>query len=158
MESRRKFRLALLAAACVYFMIAGSVFATAATRPLAKGHKVKVTGPIVVHDGDVVEIRDGRDGSAYSFKVTDKTAIRCNKGFLHGNTAMDASALVPALTVEVEGIGYAEGVAEARTIKFNPDTFAFAAAPDTQDACRRPVQDLGRTHGVRTLLSSLLPM
>ena len=158
MESRRKYRFVLLAALCFYFMIAGTVLSTAATRPLAKGHKVKITGPIVVHDGDVVQILDGKDGSAYSFRVTDKTTIRCNKGFLHGNTAMDASALVPALTVEVEGIGYAEGVAEARTIKFNPDTFAFAAAPDAQDACRRPVQDLGRTHGAKTLFSSLLPM
>lgn len=160
MESRRKFRLVLLTAACICFMTIVAVSSTAATRSPAKAHKVKITGPIVVHDGDVVEIRDGKDGSAHSFRVTDKTTIRCDKGLLHGSTAMDAAALVPALTVEIEGIGSSQEIPEAKTIKFNPDTFAFAVAQDSQgrDLCRRPVQDAGRPHGVRTLLSSLLPM
>ena len=158
MEFPGKFLFPIFAVACLYFVISVAVFSTAATRPLAKGHKVKITGPIVVHDGDVVQILDGKDGTAYSFRVTDRTALRCSKGFLRGSTAMDASALVPALTVEVEGIASVQDVAEARSIKFNPDTFAFTATPDTKDVCRRPAQDLGRTHGVKTLFSSLLPM
>jgi hypothetical protein len=141
-------------------MTAVPVSSIAATRSPAKVHKVKITGPIVVHDGDVVQLRDGKDGSAYSFRVTDRTTIRCDKGLLHGSTVMDAAALVPALTVEIEGIGSSQEIPEAKTIKFSPDTFAFAVAQDSQgqDLCRKPVQDAGRPHGVRTLLSSLLPM
>jgi hypothetical protein len=160
MESRRKFRFALLATACIYFVTVMAVFSTAATRSPAKGHKVKVTGLIVLHEGDVVQILDGKDGSAHSFKVTDKTTIRCDKGLLHGSTIMNTSILVPALTVEVEGIGSSQGMPEAKTIRFNPDTFAFTAAQDNQgwDLCRKAAQDGGRSHGVRTLFSSLLPM
>ncbi len=157
MEFRRKFRFALLAATCTYFVIVVAVFSTAATRSLAKGHKVKVTGPIVVHEGDVVQVLDGKDGSAHSFKVTDKTTIKCDKGLLHGSTIMDGSALVPALTVEVEGIGSPQDMPEAKTIRFNPDTFV-GQNRQGQDLCRKAGQDTGRSHGVRTLFSSLLPM
>lgn len=136
-------------------MAAASGFAQAATRPSVKSHKVKVVGPIVVHDGDVLQIRSGKDGSAYSFKVTDRTTIRCDKGLLHRSTVMDATALVPALTVEIEGVSYPEDMPEARTIKFSPDTFAPA---QSGDSCGQVVHDLGRSHGVRTLLSSLSPM
>lgn len=157
MEFLRKFRFTLLAAACIYFVIVIAAFSTAATRSSAKGHKVKVTGPIVVHEGDVVQVLDGKDGSARSFKVTDKTTIRCDKGLLHGSTIMDGSALVPALTVEVEGIGSPQDMPEAKTIRFNPDTFV-AQDKQGRDLCRKAAQDSGRSHGVRTLLSSLLPM
>ena len=65
--------------------------------------------------------------------------------------AMDASALVPALTVEVEAISAPEDMAEAKTISFNPDPFAVTAAQlkQTRDSCSyRPD---------RFILSWLLP-
>ncbi len=160
MRPRKKFRFALLAVTCLYFMTAVTLFSSAETRPSAKGHKVKITGPIVVHDGDVLQIRDGRDGSAYSFRVTDKTTIRCDKGFLRGSAVMDASALVPALTVEIEGKGSSQEITEAKTIRFSPDPFVPAASHDQQiaDLCHQPAYDPGRSHGVRTLFSSLNPM
>jgi hypothetical protein len=160
MESRRRFRFALLAIACIYFVTEVSVFSTAATRSPAKGHKVKITGPIVVREGNVVQVLDGKDGSAHSFKVTDKTTIKCDKGFLHGNTVMDGSALVPALTVEVEGISSPEDMPEARTIRFSPNSFAFASVGDKEgrDSCLKGTLDAGQSRGIRTLFSSLLPM
>lgn len=138
MESRRKLRSAFLSAACIYFVTVMATFSVAATRsPAPKGHKVKVTGPIVVHNGDVVRVLDGKDGSAHSFRVTDRTTIRCNQGFLHGKRTMDASALVPALTVEVEATSASEDMAEAKTISFNPDPFAVTAPQQKQtlDSC-----------------------
>lgn len=157
MESRRISRFLLLAAALICFVAAAAGFSQAETKPVAKSHKVKVTGPIVVHDGNLLQIRDGRDGSAYSFKITDKTTIKCEKGFLRGKAVMGAAALVPALTVEVEGKGFPEDTLEARTIKFSPDPFAFAAAQDG-DHCGQPAHDPGRPHGVGILFSSLNPM
>jgi len=137
MKSRIKLRTAFLSIACIYFVTVTATLSMAAARSPAPGHKVKFSGPIVVREGDVVRILNGKDGSAHSFKVTDKTTIRCDKGFLHGKTNMDASALVPALTVEVEAISAPEGMAEAKTISFNPDPFAVRVAQEkqTRDVC-----------------------
>ena len=159
MEMHRKLRFAFLTAVCTYFMALMTVFSMAQTTSPAHRHKVKITGPIVVRDGDVVAILNGKDGSVHAFRVTDETTIRCDKGFLHGSTVMHASTLVPALTVEVEGIGAPEGMAEAKTIKFDPDSFAFTPLRDQQsrDLCRRASQDAGQFHQIRTLFSSLLP-
>lgn len=151
MESHRKLRSAFLSAACIYFVTVTATFSMAADRSPANGHKVKIEGPIVVHEGDVVQIVNWKDGSVHGFKVTDRTTIRCDKGFLLGKEAMDASALVPVLTVEVEAISTPEGMAEAKTIRFNPDPFAFTVAGEkqTRDSCSyRPN---------RFILSWLLP-
>jgi len=112
---------------------------------------MKIKGPIVVQEGDVVQILNGKDGSVHGFKITDRTTIRCDKGFLHGKTAVDASALVPALTVDVEAISTPEGIAEAKTISFSPDPFVVTVAQEkqTRDSCSyRPD---------RFILSWLLP-
>ena len=156
MKSHRKIRLAFLSAVCVYSV---AVLSMAETKSLAHGHKVKITGPIVVHERDMVQILNEKNGSVHGFKVTDKTTIRCEKGFLQGGTVMDASALTPALAVEVEGIGIRQDMPEAKTIKVNPDTFALMVGQDKQggNLCRKPAHDAGRYHGIRTLFSSLLP-
>ena len=138
MESHRKLCFAFLAAACIYFVTVMATFSMAADRAPVNGHKVKVKGPILVHDGDVVQILNWKDGSAHGFRITNKTNIRCDKGFLQGKRAMDASALVPALTVEVEAMSNPEGIAEAQTIRFSPDPFATTVAQEkqTRDSCR----------------------
>ncbi len=159
MKSDRKIRLAFLSAVCIYSVCVMTVFSTAETKPRVNGHKVTVTGPIVVHEGDTLKILNEKNGSVHGFKVTDQTTIRCERGFLHGNTVMDASALVPALTVEVDGIGTPQDMPEAKTIRVNPDTFALTSAQHKQsrDLCQKPAQDAGRYHRIRTLFSSLLP-
>ena len=140
MESNRKLRSAFLAAACFYLMTVTATFSMAAAKSPANGHKVRITGPIVVREGDMVQVLNWKDGSVHGFKVTDRTAIRCDKGFLHGKSAINASALVPALTVEVEAISTSEGMAEAKTIRFNPDPFAAKAAQEEppRDLCSNP--------------------
>jgi len=151
MESHRKLRSAFLSVTCICFVTAMATFSMAAAKSPANGHKVKIRGPIVVQDGDVVQVLNWKDGSVHGFKVTDRTTITCDKGFLHGKTAMDASALVPALTVEVEAISTPEGIADAKTISFNPDPFAdtVAQVKQTRDSCSyRPD---------RFILSWLLP-
>ncbi len=137
MESPRKLRSVFLSAACISFVMIMATFSMAAAGSPTNGHKVKVKGPIVVHDGDVVQILNWKDGSVHGFQVTDRTTIRCDNGFLHRKSAVDDSALVPALTVEVEGISNPEGMAKAKTIRFNPDPFAVTAVQEkqTRDLC-----------------------
>lgn len=159
MKSQRKMRLAFLSAVCAYSVAVMTVSSMAETKSPAHGHKVKITGPIVVHERDMVKILNEKDGSVHGFKVTDKTTIRCEKGFLRGSTVMGASALTPALAVEVEGIGTRQDMPEAKTIKVNPDTFALMVGQDKQggNLCRKPADDAGRYHGIGTLFNSLLP-
>ena len=137
MVSHRKLRSAFLSAACLYFVTAMAMLSMAAARPPVRGHKVKIRGPIVVHEGDVVQILNWKDGSVHGFRVTDKTTIKCDQGFLHGRRTIDASALVPALAVEVEAISTPKGIAEAKTISVNPDPFAVTVAQvkQTRDSC-----------------------
>ena len=99
----------------------------------------------------MVQILNWKDGSAHAFKVTDKTSIRCDKGFPQGKKATNASALVPALTVEVEAISTPEGMAEAQTISFNPDPFAVTAAEE------KLARDLCSYRPNRSIWSWLLP-
>jgi hypothetical protein len=134
MELSKTLRAAFLPAACIYFVAAMAVFSMAAVRPSAKSHKVKITGPIILREANMLQIMNEKDGSVYGFKVTDKTIIRSHNGFLHHDTAMDASVLVPSLTVEVEGISTSQSTPEAKTIKFDPDTLA---PTENQDAHRR---------------------
>ena len=65
------------------------------------------------------------------------TSTSSGGGFLHGKRAMVASALVLALTVQVEAISNPEGIAEAPSIRLNPDPFALMAAEEKQtgDPC-----------------------
>ncbi len=98
---KRNFRFAFLSAICAYFVAAMTFFSMAETTSPANGQKVKITGTIVVHAGDIVQIKDEKDGAVQPFKVTDKTEIRRNKGFFLGNSTKDdlrrASALHWAL-------------------------------------------------------------
>ena len=151
MGSGRKLRSAFLSAACIYFVTAMATFSMAAAASPAKNHEVKITGPIVVHEGDVVQVLNGKDGSVHGFKVTDRTTIKCDNGFLHSKRTMDASALVPALTVEVDATSTPEGIAEAKAIRFNPDPFVLTTAHEKQ------ARDLCRYRPDRFILSWLLP-
>jgi hypothetical protein len=134
-------------------------FSMAECKSSTKGRHIKVTGPIVVHEGNIVQMLNEKDGSQHLFKITDKTTIRCDMGFFHGNTVMNTSALVPALTVEVEGISGSLDTPEAKIIRVDPATFALIVGQDKQGgrSCLKPTEDAGRYHGIKTLLTSFLP-
>jgi len=128
MNLRKNMCLKFLSMACVYFVTAMTLFAAAET---AKVQKLKVKGVVVAHEGDVVKIQDKKDNSVHAFTVTDRTKIERDKG-LFSRTTMDAVALVPGLTIEVEGVQGPEGTPVAKTIKFKPDAFAITVAQQKQ--------------------------
>jgi hypothetical protein len=61
MGAHTRLRSAFLSAACIYFVTAMATFSMAATGSRANGHKVKIKGPIVVHEGDVLTLRQSSD-------------------------------------------------------------------------------------------------
>ena len=129
MKLGRNLYLAFLSTAWVYVVAATTFFAAAEGKPSAKVQKVKVKGVIVLHEGDLLQVLSEKDGSFQPFAITDKTLIERNKGtFKHTKT--DASALVPGLTVDVEGTRTPEGTPRASTIKFKPDAFAITVAQE----------------------------
>jgi outer membrane protein OmpA-like peptidoglycan-associated protein len=124
-------RLACVSAVCLC-LSAGMTFATAAaTGQIADGQKVKVQGVIISRSGDLVKIQDKKSGMVDVIKLGDSTRIEHDKAFFR-HTATDVMALVPGLTIEVKGVGNADGQLEAAKITFNPDAFAVTVAEEQQ--------------------------
>jgi outer membrane protein OmpA-like peptidoglycan-associated protein len=94
------------------------------------GKNVKVTGRILSRNGDAVRIKDKKSGEFVVVNITDNTKIERKRGHLqfYRHTDMDVTALVPGLTIEVEGRGDAKGRVEADRVSFNPDEFAVEVA------------------------------
>ncbi len=128
MKLRRNTVLAVSSVAFMYFITAMTSFAMAEA---VNVKRVKVKGVIVVHEGDLVQVQDSKDGSVQAFTVTDTTKIEREKG-LFSRTTMAATALIPGLSVEIEGVQGPEGTPLARTIKFHPDAFVITVAQERQ--------------------------
>jgi len=116
----------------VSIALLGTVLCGASTgaSDLPAGQNVKVTGRILSRNGDAVRIKDNKSGQFVVVNITDNTKIERKKGHLqfYRHTDMDVTALVPGLTIEVEGRGDAKGRVEADKVSFNPDEFAVEVA------------------------------
>ncbi len=126
MNLRNNMFVVVLSVACMFWVVAMTPFAVAKA---ANVQKVKVKGVVVFREGNVVQIQEEENGSVQAFTITDKTRIERRKG---GHKIMDATALVPGLTVEIEGVKSPEGNPLANKIKFKPDAFAVTVAEEKQ--------------------------
>ncbi len=96
------------------------------------GKKAKIKGTIVSRSGDLVKVRDNKDGSLVVVDLTDSTQIERTKDFHFRHKDMDVTAMLPGLGIEAEGVGNAQGQLEAKKIKFDPDEFAVEVAEEQQ--------------------------
>jgi outer membrane protein OmpA-like peptidoglycan-associated protein len=115
-------------------------FAAAAdTSGIANGAKAKVTGLILSRDGDMIRIKDKKSGGVAVVNINDHTRIERKQGRLpfYRHTEMDVTAMLPGLTVEVEGTGDARGRLNAEKISFSPDEFAVAVAQQQEVIANR---------------------
>src|SRR6202020_701990 len=71
------------------------------------GEKAKVKGTIMSRKGDLVKVQDTKTGTSAIVKITDDTRIVRNKSkvVFRRHQDMDVTAMVPGLTINVEGIG-----------------------------------------------------
>src|SRR5450631_3160015 len=91
---------------CLILLVSSGYIADAGGFEIKRGHRAKVVGLIVARDGDQVRIRDPRASLFVVVEITDRTKIeRTKKGFEFRHQDMDVTAMVPGLTVEVEGVG-----------------------------------------------------
>ena len=67
-------------------------------------------------------------------KITDDTKNLRDKSRVsfHRQEDMDVTAMVPGLTIKVEGVGNANNQLEASKITFSPDAFAIEVAQEQQ--------------------------
>ena len=128
--SGRHIRFAILPAVCLYLLAAMASIAVAETNHVAKARKAKVTGTITSRDGNTVNILDKKDGSTKIVNISDSTQIH-RDGFWSDKT-MNASALVPGLTINAKGVTNGQGQIDAKNVSFRPDAFAITVAQEQQ--------------------------
>ena len=92
----------------------------------------KVQGVIVSRDGQVIKLRTA-DDSIGTVDITNETKIQLKKGGLfHRTSAMDAAALVPGLSIDVDGKGNEKGELVASKVQFDPNSMRASRAIDTR--------------------------
>jgi outer membrane protein OmpA-like peptidoglycan-associated protein len=117
----------VLLASLTYAALPGSL-------QIKQDEKSKVTGTIVSRSGDLVRVKEKKSGQVVVVSISDDTKIERKKGkveFLR-HKDMDVTAMVPGLTIEVEGVGNAKSQLVAKKITFVPDEFAIEVAEEQQ--------------------------
>jgi outer membrane protein OmpA-like peptidoglycan-associated protein len=125
---------ALSCLGCVILLGSLTWAAQSETRLIEAGKKVKVTGRVLSRSGDLVSVYDKGSGEVVVVNLNASTKVERTRGkiLFFRHTSMDKTALVPGLTVKVEGPGNAEGQIEADKISFVPDPFAVEVAEELQ--------------------------
>ena len=113
-------------------LLAGVMHAYYTPQSFENGKKAKVTGMIRSRNGDLVTIKDKKNGTITVINLTDSTKIERKKDFRMRHADMDITAMVPGLTIDAEGVGNAQGQLNATKITFDPDTFAVEVAEEQQ--------------------------
>jgi outer membrane protein OmpA-like peptidoglycan-associated protein len=119
--------------AASYIVISATLsYASTATQQFVSGKKVKVTGTIISRNGDLITIKLKKQSTSAIVDITDNTTIEREKSFRLRTSDMDVTAMLPGLTISVDGVGNEKGQLAANKIKFNPDEFAVEVAQEQQ--------------------------
>jgi outer membrane protein OmpA-like peptidoglycan-associated protein len=134
-KSNRNWVLVLFAYACAFILFANdTVAAGAGARRFSPGESTKVGGLILSRDGDPIRLRDKKSAEEVVIRIDDGTKIERTKYKFpfYRHVDMDATALLPGLNIEAEGVGNSVGQLDARKISFSPDDFAIEVAEEQQ--------------------------
>jgi outer membrane protein OmpA-like peptidoglycan-associated protein len=110
----------------------GGLINSAWAQTFQADQKGKVTGTIRSRNGDLINISSKKTGDAAVIMISDDTKIERKKDFHMRRADMDVTAMVPGLTIDVEGVGNAKGQLEAKKISFDPNEFAIEVAEEQQ--------------------------
>lgn len=130
---------ALLIVLCVMVLTALSFAAIGKMKQIPNGQKAKVKGKITSRNGDLIYVTDVVDHSTIAIRLTESTKIerKAAKHTFLREPSLDVTAMLPGLTIEAEGVGNAKGQLDARTISFDPDTFATEVAGQRQSMANK---------------------
>jgi outer membrane protein OmpA-like peptidoglycan-associated protein len=122
----------VLCQAICLVLLSGLLYGAQTPQKFETGKKAKVTGMIQSRNGDLVTIKVKKTGEIAIVNLSDDTKIERKKSFRLRRADMDITAMVPGLTIDVDGVGNANGQLDAKKIVFDPDTFAIEVAQEQQ--------------------------
>jgi outer membrane protein OmpA-like peptidoglycan-associated protein len=126
----RNSRSAMVQCAICLALLGGLL--NAGAQQFESGKKAKVTGIIQSRNGDLVTIKVKKTGDIAVIDLNDTTKIERKQDFRLRHADMDVTAMVPGLTIDVDGVGNAKGQLDANKITFDPNVFAVEVAEEQQ--------------------------
>src|SRR5437879_1387705 len=103
-------------------------YASASAQQFESGKKAKVTGTNVSRSGDLISIKVKKSNASATVNISDNTKFDRERAFRVRPASMDATAMVPGLTITAEGVGNAKGQLDADKIKSDPNVFNIEVA------------------------------
>jgi len=100
-------------------------------RSIASGEKMKIKGVVVHRDADTFTVRD-MSGVDTIVRLTDRTSVRSNGGFLRSGTNYGSTMILRGLNLEVQGRGGSNGELNAERIRFNESDLRTARAVESR--------------------------
>jgi len=102
-------------------------------RTVASGQKMKVKGVVVRRDADTFVIRDA-NGVDTTVRLSDKTSVKSNGGFLRGGTNYAQTNILRGLNLEIEGRGGSSGELIAERVRFAETDMRVARSVESRAA------------------------
>ena len=115
--------------------------ATAGSRTVASGEKMKLKGVVTRRDSDTFTVRD-INGVDTVVRLDNNTSVKTKGGFLRGGTNYGQTQILRGLNLEVEGRGNGSGELLAQKIRFNESDLRVARAVESRAA---PLEDRAST-------------
>src|SRR5437016_2589403 len=100
-------------------------------RSVASGERMKIKGVVVRRDADTFTVRD-LNGADTVVRLTDRTSVKANGGFLRSGTNYGATNILRGLNLEVDGRGGSNGELNAERIRFNESDLRTARAVESR--------------------------
>jgi outer membrane protein OmpA-like peptidoglycan-associated protein len=100
-------------------------------RSVSSGEHLKIKGVVVHRDPDTFTVRDA-NGVDTTVRLTDRTSVKSNGGFLRGGTNYGATNILRGLNLEVEGRGGSSGELVADKVRFNDSDLRVARAVESR--------------------------
>lgn len=142
--------LAVLLLACsAPVAFAQATTATAGSRTVASGEKMKIKGVVTRRDADTFTVRDN-NGVDTIVRLDNRTSVKAKGGFLRSGANYGQTQILRGLNLEVEGRGNASGELLAEKIRFNDSDLRVARAVESRAA---PLED--RASNTETKLSQV---
>jgi len=115
--------------------------ATAGSRTVASGEKMKLKGVVTRRDSDTFTVRD-INGVDTVVRLDNNTSVKTKGGFLRGGSNYGQTQILRGLNLEVEGRGNGSGELLAQKIRFNESDLRVARAVESRAA---PLEDRAST-------------
>jgi OmpA-OmpF porin, OOP family len=100
-------------------------------RSVSSGQQMKIKGVVVHRDPDTFMVRD-INGVDTLVRLTDRTSVKANGGFLRSGTSYGATNILRGLNLEVEGRGGSNGELVADKVRFNESDLRTARAVEAR--------------------------